>query len=231
MAVPSFHRSPPQSRWGGGSFGFTLIEVLLSIALLVTLAAILAPAFGDLLANRRVARSGEQLRTEMMRARMEAMRSGRTFVLQLKSGGHQLRVMPWVSAADTTEAMDQTGSGAGLLSGGNLPGATQAVDIEALTRQVELPEIITVADVTVQSTQRSFMVEGQMQAQGSDGWGQPLLFFADGSTSTAAITLSAEGVGRVMVLLRGLTGEVGVSEVLAPQERPSAWRPLPSGAG
>ena len=196
--------------------GFTIVELLLTLAIVVTIAAMIVPSFASLLADRRVARAGDQLRVEMMQARLAAMRSGRTYLLQLRTSSNQLRVRPWVDMRDMTEALDQTGGSSALLMGGNvMPGAMQVAPDQQEAREVELPETTLVAEVQVQSTPRSFMIESQTQGEAGDGWSQPLLFYPDGSTSTAAVTVNADGVGRVVVVLRGLTGEVTVTDVLA----------------
>ncbi len=196
--------------------GFTIVELLLALAILVTLAAMVVPSFSSLLADRRVARAGDQLRVEMMQARLAAMRSGRTYLLQLQQGSNKVRVRPWVDMNDMTEALDQTGSSSALLTGGNVVGGTmQAVDAEQEAREVELPETMAVSDVRVQSSPRSFMIESQTQGEATDGWSQPILFYPDGSTSTAAVTVNSDGAGRIIVVLRGLTGEVTVTDVLA----------------
>lgn len=199
--------------------GFTIVELLLALAILVTLAAMIIPSFTGLLADRRVLRAGDQMRVEFMQARLAAMRSGRTYMVQLSTETHQLRVRPWVDANDMTESLDQTGGASALLTGGNaMAGSMQQVDIEAESREVELPDGVTITGVNVQSSQRSFMIESQMQAEASAGWGQPILFYPDGTTSTAAVTVTSEGVGQVIVLLRGLTGEATATEVLAVPE-------------
>lgn len=92
----------------------------------------------------------------------------------------------------------------------------RAVDIESETRNTELPPNTTISEVNIQSSPRSFLIETQMQAQASNDWGQPILFYPDGSTSTAAVTMQSEQVGRVVVLLRGLTGEPTVTDIFAP---------------
>lgn len=199
--------------------GFTIVELLLALAILVTLAAMVVPSFTGLLADRRVLRAGDQLRVEFMQARLAAMRSGRTYMVQLCTETHQLRVRPWVDANDMTEALDQTGSSSALLTGGSaMVGSMQEVDVAAEAREVDLPEGVTITGVNVQSSQRSFMIESQVQAEAAAGWGQPILFYPDGTTSTAAVTAMSAGIGQVIVLLRGLTGEATVTDVLAVPE-------------
>lgn len=195
--------------------GFTIVELLLALAILVTLAAMVVPSFTGLLADRRVLRAGDQMRVEFMQARLAAMRSGRTYIVQLSTETHQLRIRPWVDANDMTETLDQTGGSSALLIGGNaMAGSMQEVDIQAEAREVDLPEGVKITSLNVQSSQRSFMIESQMQAEAAVGWGQPILFYPDGTTSTAAVTATSDGVGQVIVLLRGLTGEATVTDVL-----------------
>lgn len=196
--------------------GFTLIELLLTMAVLVTIAAIVVPSFGVLLADRRLARAGDQLRVEMMQTRLLAMRSGRTQMLQLQIGASAARAKPWYDMHDLTEAVDQTGDSSAMLSGGNAsPASFQATAAEGTTREIELPAEIMIGDVRVESTQRSYLIDTQSLSDTTEGWSQPILFYPDGTTSTAAVTFTQTEAGRVIVVLRGLTGEVTVSEVLA----------------
>jgi type II secretory pathway pseudopilin PulG len=219
MTAPSLCWYPPQNRRGGGSAGFTIVELLLALTILVSLAAVVVPSFTGLLNDRRLARAGDQLRVEMMQARLAAMRTGRIYMLELKVATDEVRLRPWVDMNDMTETLDQTGGSSALLMGGNAIGSTlQAVDVEAESKESTLPESTTVAEVQVQSSPRSFMIDSQARAGAQEGWGQPILFYPDGTSSTAAVTLSSEGVGRVVVLLRGLTGEPSVTDLFSPAE-------------
>jgi prepilin-type N-terminal cleavage/methylation domain-containing protein len=195
---------------------FTLVELLLTLAILASLAALVVPSFGVLLSDRRLARAGDQLRVEMMQTRLLAMRTGRTQILQVRAGASEARVKPWFDMNDLTEAVDQTGASSALLTGGNAsPAAFQTMDPTSVTKAIELPPEILIAEAKVEATQRSYMIDTQAVAESAEGWSQPILFYPDGTTSTAAVTFTQAEAGRVIVVLRGLTGEVIVSEVLA----------------
>jgi prepilin-type N-terminal cleavage/methylation domain-containing protein len=194
---------------------FTLLELLLTLAVLAAIAAVSIPQVGLLMGDRRLVRAGDQLRVEMTRLRVEAMRQGRVMMLESLIEGTSFRVKPFNSAVDATEALDQTGSQAGLLTGATQGVVTAMPEIaEEVEEVVELPEGVTVTSVAVVSAARAMEIEQLTVANQSEGWSRPILFYPDGSTSTAAITLSNATMGKVIVKIRGITGDVSVSEVL-----------------
>ena len=58
----------------GGSHGFTLIELMVTVAVMVILAAITAPSMTELINNRRAAGQTEELVASLQLARVEAIR-------------------------------------------------------------------------------------------------------------------------------------------------------------
>jgi hypothetical protein len=167
-----------------------------------------------LLGDRRVVRAGDQLRVEMTRLRVDAMREGRVMMMEGMIEGSSFRIKPFFSVADSTEALDQTGSQSSLLTGAS-QGVVVAINQDLSAEQtIELPEDVRVVSVGVVSAARATEIEQLTLQNQGQGWSRPILFYPDGSTSTAAITLSHESVGRVVVKIRGITGDVTVSEVL-----------------
>lgn len=193
---------------------FTLLELLLTLSVLAAIAAVAIPQMGLLLGDRRLVRGGDQLRVEMTRLRVDAMRQGRVMMIEGMVEGNSLRVKPYFSAVDSTEALDQTGSQSGLLTGATQGTAVPVVDDESAEKVIELPEDVMVAAVGVVSAARGAEIEQLTLADQGEGWSRPILFYPDGSTSTAAITLTHEKYGRVIVKIRGITGDVTVTEVL-----------------
>ena len=193
---------------------FTLLELLLTLAVLAAIAAVSIPQVGLLMGDRRLVRAGDQLRVEMTRLRVESMREGRVMMLEAMLEGTSFRIKPFFSAADSVEAFDQTGSQSGMLTGaqqGVFTTITQDTTVEEI---VELPEDVVVSAVGVVSAARAMEIEQLTIANQSEGWSHPILFYPDGSTSTAVVTLSNPTLGKVMVKIRGITGDVSVSEVL-----------------
>jgi len=199
------------------SSGFTLLELLLTLSVIAAIAAVALPQASGLLGDRRLARAADQLQAEMTRLRVDAMREGRVMMLEAMTEGNSVRIRPYYSLSDSTEAIDQTGSQSALLNG-----ATQGVNTAMTTespeqsgRTIELPDEIQVAAVGVVSAARSAEIEQQNAGSQSAGWSRPVLFYPDGSTSTAIITLMHPTMGQVQVRIRGITGEVRVGEIKA----------------
>jgi prepilin-type N-terminal cleavage/methylation domain-containing protein len=193
---------------------FTLLELLLTLSVLAAISAVAIPQLGLLLGDRRVVRAGDQLRVEMTRLRVDAMREGRVMMMEGMIEGSSFRIKPFFSVADSTEALDQTGSQSSLLTGAS-QGVVVAINQDLSAEEtIELPEDVRVVSVGVVSAARATEIEQLTLQNQGQGWSRPILFYPDGSTSTAAITLSHETVGRVVVKIRGITGDVTVSEVL-----------------
>lgn len=195
---------------------FTLLELLLTLSVLAAIASVVIPQIGLLMGDRELVRAGDQLRVEMTRLRVDAMREGRVMMLEAMLDGNQVRTRPYFSAADATESLDQTGSQSALLSGAD-QGNVIAIEVDENAQTIiDLPEDVLVGSVGVVAAMRASQIEQASLANQGEGWSRPILFYPDGSTSTAMVEISSPGIGRVRVKLRGITGDVEVTEVLAP---------------
>jgi prepilin-type N-terminal cleavage/methylation domain-containing protein len=70
--------------------GFTLIEVVLVITILVVIAGLGVPVLQGTLANQRLRSSADQLRGEIHDARIKAMEEGQVLCLRLQLGGSKI---------------------------------------------------------------------------------------------------------------------------------------------
>lgn len=197
---------------------FTLLELLLTISVLAAIAAVAIPHAGLLLGDRRLVRAGDQLRVEITRLRVDAMRQGRILMMEGMVEGSTLRVKPFYSVSDSTEALDQTGSQSALMTGAQ-QGVSVAITVdEEAEEAIDLPENVTIKSVGVVSAARAVEIEQATLANQSEGWSRPILFYPDGSTSTAMIVLAHESIGNVVVKVRGITGETTVGQVIGEEE-------------
>ncbi len=192
---------------------FTLLELLLTLAVLAAIAAVVIPQVGWLVGDRRLIRAADQLRVEMTRLRVQAMREGKVMVLEGALEQGAFRVRPHHSIGNATESMDRSAGPSALLSGAKQEVAAPAMEAEAEPKQIELPEDVVIAGVSVVSAARAAEVEQQSMGEQSQGWSRPVLFYPNGSTSTALVTLRHATMGSVSVQLRGITGDATVGEV------------------
>lgn len=206
--------------------GLTLLEVLLVLAILTTMAALSLPLMDSIFESRRLNRGAEVVRSQMLQARLEAMRSGRTHIMRCPPGTNEMKVFALHTMNDLTEAADQLGSGTALLQGGTPVAGPQPppTNFDDAAEAIELPEGVQFAGTQVETTARGMMVANQSQQLPSAGDASPsILFYPDGTTSNAAITVQlnkqeASGTStlgpRIVVVLRGLTGDATVGEEL-----------------
>ncbi|MCD0458909.1 prepilin-type N-terminal cleavage/methylation domain-containing protein [Roseiconus lacunae] len=193
--------------------GFTLLELLLVLAIMSVLASVALPQIAWLLGDRRVVRGAKIVREELMLARVDAMREGRIMMLDGMLEGGSIRVRPYVSLTDSVNAVDQTGSQSAMLNGADQGQQVTLVQDPSDNREVTLPEDVTVQSVAVVATARALEVQQANLSNQAEGYSQPVLFYPDGTTSTAAITLAHPVHGQITVRLRGITGDVTISDI------------------
>ncbi|PAY15433.1 type II secretion system protein GspH [Rhodopirellula sp. SM50] len=197
--------------------GFTLLELLLVLAILSVLASIAIPQVAWLLGDRRIVRGAKLIREELMLARVDAMRQGRILMVDAILESNQLRVQPYFSLADSVNAIDQTGTQSALLSGAEQAQFVPVIQDESKIRQVDLPDDVVVKSVSVVSAARAMEIEQATMSNQAEGYSQPILFYPDGTTSTAAVMLMHPEHGQITIKLRGITGDVTISDVGANQ--------------
>ncbi|KAA1259425.1 hypothetical protein LF1_19570 [Rubripirellula obstinata] len=202
--------------------GFTLLELLLSLVVFAAIASIALPGAAVLLADRKIVRGGDQLRIEMTRTRVDAMRGGRVMMIEAGIGGNQFRVRPYFSASDSVETIDGNFGQSGLNTGADQAIVTAVIADPDATQSFEISEQLSVESVQVVSAARGAEISqaatfnptsSESNLDGNQQWSQPIMFYPDGTTSTAAVTIADEKFGKVVVKLRGITGDVSVTEV------------------
>lgn len=235
------NRAGAKRATGRARRGFTLLELFLTLAVVLALSALVLPNVFSILGNRQLVRGAEGLRNAIVDARVEAMRTGRPQMLRVQLDGSAFALQPMYSLSDVTEAGDQMGQGTVAAMGGTasagpmqqtqpppLPSPGQDGSTDPLGDRLDsdqLPEGVVFAGVQVVATARSATAAqgGNSAMPGAapvaptpnpNGWSEPIIFYADGTTSNALITVARESSGRIVLRLRGLTGETQLSGVM-----------------
>jgi type II secretion system protein H len=178
--------------------GYTLLEMLLVVAMMSALAAVAMPSFEGPLADRRLRSAAEHVRATWLTARSAAMTSGQIYLFRYEPQSNQYTIGPWEGA---DAAVETATAGAGTPRTDTLPDG-----------------VIFVGGSQQQDSRSARMSDDMGSAAGGGGTAPPVLFYADGQTSTVELQLAHElGLG-VTLSLRGLTGVVSMSDTFPLKE-------------
>jgi hypothetical protein len=200
--------------------GITLLELLLVLALLVIFAGMAWPSLQRPFDNQRLRTSGDLIRSEWSKARVKAMDSGLIHVFTYDPANGSFQIQPWA------------GFDAGLEGNGTaMMFATTSLDMvttptEPMIGGQQLPEGISFSGLETVGDSRTEAALSTADSSASGGTAQvrtaqdvtPILFYPDGTTSTARLILANRHDRYLIVELRGLTGVVKVSDVLSGEE-------------
>jgi prepilin-type N-terminal cleavage/methylation domain-containing protein len=184
---------------------FTLLELMLVLALIVAMTAIAWPSIATMFESQRLYKAADQIRAAWANARNDALTSGRTILFRFEPQTDLYTIGPWQGdvAAAQTESDD--------------PAATTTSTTDC--REAHLPEGVVFADSSgsMQSDSRTDLVETTDTA-GQTATSRPIMFFPDGTTSTAQLQMTTARGQILLVELRGLTGISTVGEVNQSQQ-------------
>lgn len=196
---------------------FTLFELLLVLAVLVALAGIAVPTFESMVSSRRLQQSIEQLRNHLTEARVAAMRTGQAQVLRATLQTRDYSISPWLGGNEDQDA--SAGATVATSDGqimktesvqGSGVGATTAEttgDIKQLMEGVQFAAVETLLD---SRNALDLQKSGESSSTGTSGLSTPVLFYPDGSTTTAQVILVDEKGRRMAVQIRGVTGQLSM---------------------
>lgn len=195
--------------------GLSLMEMMLVLAILVGVAALVAPALHGPLDDHRLLRSADLIRAQWTRARVAAMKNGQMYVFRCIPASDEYVVEPWSADVDAAEASQQA------LSSNVAPALPRASGDKPRAlgiRGQRLPDGIQfVTGETRLDARASEALSTATTASAPDASLPPIVFYPDGSASDARVILTNERFF-VEVAVRGLTGMVRVSELLNAEE-------------
>lgn len=193
--------------------GFTLLELMLVLAIIAMIGAIMVPKLDQVFERQKLEGAAKEMRLKWDTARLNALRTGQAQVFQCTLGTGTYVVKPLVLQSD----ISNVGQGATVMSssGGLVEtqssGFVTAADTSDQQAE-ELEDRITFLSCNVAGDMRAYTVaqDAQSSMMASDintqTVGQAVIFYPDGSTSTAEVRLQNERGEVRAIQLRGLTG-------------------------
>jgi prepilin-type N-terminal cleavage/methylation domain-containing protein len=165
---------------------YTILEVMLVLAIIVLLAAIAFPSIETMYGDVRLNAAADQIRARWADARTQAIEEGRPYRFAVQTDG-RFRVAP-----DTAEFWGGGGTG-----DSSTPNDT---DMPPLDVEESLPKGVKFSDNGLSNSG---------DPGDSGGWTTVVRFLPDGSASTdVEIVFESDGCRPLQLKLRGLTGAV-----------------------
>jgi prepilin-type N-terminal cleavage/methylation domain-containing protein len=181
----------------------TLIEVLLVLAIVAIAAALAWPALEKPLAHHRLNSAVDEVRTEWCQARIEAMRSGRTYAFRYEVGGdhYYTELESGLGGDASSSAIAAVNSPAGAAQSAAPTKAAGPMDNKTLPKGIKFS-----AEQPSQSmTPATPAAAAPSQDQSAGGWSNPIFFYPDGTASDVQLILICNQSCAVRVMLRGST--------------------------
>ena len=189
--------------------GFTLIEIMLVLAIIVVIAAFATPALRSVMQDAALKNAADTVRIHWTKAHVKAMKTGRIQVFRFEMNGTKFTVQPWAAADDELEAAPAV-QGFG------------AAEEEVASPKLDESTAVTLPEGTL-FVAGAAALEGRAQSIEKDikdankfeaDWSQPILFYPDGNSSDAWVIITGEREGvAIRVELRGMTGSATIGEI------------------
>jgi type II secretory pathway pseudopilin PulG len=181
---------------------FTLLEVVLVLALLVVIAAMTLPSMTGVYARSQLRNGADVVRAALAKTRLTAMETGQAHVFRCQMKGGEF----------------QTGSLAEFLSTGaeSIPSVlptdeAQASSMTSLRLELtRLPGGVIFADGAFAPSPQLIALKGEGT---SAVWSQPIIFQPDGTCNDATFLLANDRQQTIRLTLRGMTGVARVGEI------------------
>ncbi len=216
--------------------GFTLLELMIVMALLALMVAIVWPSLSRPLQRSATQQAARQLLEDLGRARLNAIESGRAMAVRYEPGGVRYSIMPADASPDDDDVRESTfsESDATAQTDSDVPEIDLVIEgmldddvvfqDPAAADDLSIPLDSTLGDMLADEMAETEAVEPLVQDETAEvGWSAPVLIYPTGRAENASFVLLGPDGYFVTVTLRGLTGAVSVGP-LQHQQRAAEQR-------
>ena len=207
-ADAAFYSPHGHRRLGKQRAGFTLLEIMLVLAILVAMGAIAWPSFSRAYESSKLKATADKVLSILGKARVQAMTSGQTqvFRFQKDSGSYTVEQLADDSATlDASTTSDTTTTTVGASS--------STPDGKAAATQLPEGYVFSAGDRVLDD--RTAAAESAITSSNFDTSSPPVLFYSDGTSSEAQLTIANQNGRTITISLRALTGTAHMGEVTA----------------
>lgn len=192
--------------------GFTLLELLIVLAVITTLVGLSWPRMSGLLKEQRIKDDAEMVRLQLDRARVQAVDKGIAYQFRYEPEGRKFVLLPY-------EVIGMTDPNSTMLSPDESGRPAFPVFELSEESRFHVPRSLTGQSVFAQPLGSPWIDYLHNPSQFRDiSWSEPIVYYPDGTADDALVTVVDDDKRLVDLSVRGLTGTVSVSPVGRLQE-------------
>lgn len=191
--------------------GFTLIEMLLVLALLVTITMMAYPTLARLRLEHQLKQGADMVRVEIAATRLHAMESGMDYQFRYQPGGQHFLAVPADYMAIQAQAM------AAQQSGNSAPPAVYWKTHGKFNVKVKFSVVSnnSMPNMPSQPLPKEFLTGfANTEELSRVDWAPPLVFKSDGSARDFVVEIENSDGKYVILSVRGITGGTTTSQIL-----------------